>query len=112
MAKGFSGWFRTHIRPFPEGLLASLIDITEQKAAEEQASHLAAEHGMLHRVAEAVVRGTEPAELFQMIASELGRLLGVRAASVGRDLGGTHTEVLGNWSADEASEAAAGHPRL
>jgi diguanylate cyclase (GGDEF)-like protein/PAS domain S-box-containing protein len=101
MAKGFSGWYRTHIRPFPDGLLASLTDITEQKAAEEQASLLAAEHGMLHRVAEAVVRGTEPAELFEMIARELGQLLGVRAASVGRDLGGTHTDVLGNWSADE-----------
>ncbi len=100
MAKGFTGWFRTHIRPFPQGLLVSLFDITEQKAAEEQASHLAAEHGMLHRVAEAVVRGTEPAKLFEMIASELGQLLGVRAVSVGRDLGGTHTEVLGNWTAD------------
>lgn len=101
MAKGFSGWYRTHIRPFPEGLLASLFDITEQKAAEEQASQLAAEHGMLRRVAEAVVRGTEPDDLFQMIARELGQLLGVRAASVGRDLGGTHTEVLGNWTADD-----------
>ena len=60
MAKGFSGWYRTHIRPFPDGLLASLTDVTEQKAAEEQASQLAAEQSMLRRVAEAVVRGTEP----------------------------------------------------
>jgi diguanylate cyclase (GGDEF)-like protein len=108
MAKGFSGWYRTHIRPFPQGLLASLTDITEQKAAEEQASQLAAEHGMLRRVAEAAVRGTEPAELFEMIARELGQLLGVRAASVGRDLGGTHTEVLGNWTADDGLKLARG----
>ena len=108
VAKGFSGWYRTHIRPCPEGLLASLVDITEQKAAEEQASQLAAEHGMLRRVAEAVVRGTEPDDLFQMIARELGQLLGVRAASVGRDLGGTHTEVLGNWTADDDLKLALG----
>jgi diguanylate cyclase (GGDEF)-like protein/PAS domain S-box-containing protein len=100
-AKGFSGWYRTHIRPFPRGLLASLTDITEQKAAEEQASQLAAEHGMLHRVAEAVVRGAEPAALFELIARELGQLLGVRAVSIGRDLAGTHTDVLGNWTADD-----------
>ena len=108
MAKGFSGWYRTHIRPFPQGLLASLTDVTEQKAAEEQASKLAAEHGMLRRVAEAVVRGTEPGALFEMIARELGQLLGVRAASVGRDLGGTHTEVLGNWAADDDVKLALG----
>ena len=108
VARGFSGWYRTHIRPFPHGLLASLFDITEQKAAEEQASQLAAEQGMLHRVAEAVIRGTEPAELFEMIARELGQLLGVRAASVGRDLGGTHTEVLGNWAADDELRLALG----
>ncbi len=101
VAKGFSGWYRTHIRPFPRGLLASLTDVTEQKAAEERASQLAAEHGMLHRVAEAVVRGIEPAALFELIARELGQLLGVRAVSIGRDLGGTHTDVLGNWTADD-----------
>jgi diguanylate cyclase (GGDEF)-like protein/PAS domain S-box-containing protein len=108
MAKGFTGWYRTHIRPFPEGLLVSLSDITEQKSAEERASHLAAEHAMLHRVAEAVVRGTDPAELFETIARELGQLLGVRAASVGRDLGGTHTEVLGNWTDDDELELRLG----
>ena len=43
-----------------------------------------------------------------MIARELGQLLGVRAASVGRDLGGTHTEVLGNWAADDDLKLALG----
>ena len=108
VAKGFSGWYRTHIRPFPDGLLASLTDVTEQKAAEEQASQLATEQSMLRRVAEAGVRGTEPGELFAMIARELGQLLGVRAASVGRDLGGTHTEVLGDWAADDDLKLALG----
>ncbi|MGI8715375.1 MAG: diguanylate cyclase domain-containing protein, partial [Solirubrobacteraceae bacterium] len=100
VVRGHFGWFRGRVRPFAEGLLVSLFDVTEQKVAELQASQLAAEQGMLRRVAEAVVRGTAPDELFEMIARELGGLLTVRAVSVGRDLGGTHTEVLGNWTAD------------
>jgi diguanylate cyclase (GGDEF)-like protein len=100
VVRGHFGWFRGRIRPFPEGLLVSLFDVTEQKIAELHASRLAAEQGMLRRVAEAAVRGIAQGDLFEMIARELGQLLGVRAASVGRDLDGIHTEVLGNWTAD------------
>ncbi|MGI8712050.1 MAG: PAS domain-containing protein, partial [Solirubrobacteraceae bacterium] len=100
VVRGHFGWFRGRVRPFAEGLLVSLFDVTEQKVAELQASQLAAERGMLRRVAEAVVGGTAPNELFEMIARGLGGLLTVGAVSVGRDLGGTHTEVLGNWTAD------------
>ncbi|MBV9819230.1 MAG: diguanylate cyclase [Solirubrobacterales bacterium] len=105
---GVGGWYRVHICPREEGLLVSLVDVTEHRRAELRAARLADAQTMLRRVAEAAVRSAPTAELLATIARELGQLLAVCVTAVARDRDGTHAELLGIWTSDCDLELAPG----
>src|SRR5919201_5447970 len=72
-----------------------------------QVSMLLAEQSALRRVATLVASGVEPALVFQLVAQEAGRLLGVRSAATVRYEDGSAVTV-GRWSEGEVVGFAVG----
>jgi signal transduction histidine kinase len=95
----------THPEPFPADTEARLAHFTELVAtaisnaqARSDLSRLAEEQAALRRVATLVARGAPPHEVFEAVAAEVGRLLPVSFARLGRyEPDGTHT-ALGGWT--------------
>jgi PAS domain S-box-containing protein len=91
----------------PEGVVTTLSDISERRAAEERlvASErdtrlLAEEQSALRRIATLVAAEAQPRALFAHVTEEVGRLLGVGSARVWRyDDDGLATSV-GGWNRD------------
>src|SRR4051812_1319965 len=92
------------LEPFPEGTEARLADFTELVAtaianAESRAAQavLTEEQAALRRVATLVARGAAPTDLFEAVTEEVGRLLPVGNATMGRfDPDGRMT-TLASW---------------
>src|SRR5439155_18428049 len=72
-----------------------------------EVSSLLAEQSALRRVATAVARGAEPEAVFELVAQEAGRLLGVRSAAAVRYDEDTAVTV-GRWSDGEGGGFAVG----
>jgi diguanylate cyclase (GGDEF)-like protein len=66
--------------------------------ARRQAERLAAEQGGLRRVATAVVDGDSPERLYELVASEVARLLSAGAAGILRLESPTEMVVMGSWA--------------
>jgi GGDEF domain-containing protein len=58
---------------------------------------IAEEQSSLRRVATAVAAGSPPEAIFALVSSEVGRLLGADAASIGRYVGDRRLHVMGVW---------------
>jgi PAS domain S-box-containing protein len=68
-----------------EGLMYAVArDVTDRRQAEAELERLAGEQAALRRVATLVARGVPPEEVFASVAEEVGRLLPVDGASLGR----------------------------
>ncbi|MDX6525895.1 MAG: hypothetical protein QOI43_1406, partial [Gaiellales bacterium] len=94
--------------PFPESTEARLTDFTELVAAaianaESRAAvaRLADEHAALQRVATLVAQGASPEDLFAAVAEEVGRLLPVASATMGRYDPDDSVTTVASWSATE-----------
>jgi PAS domain S-box-containing protein len=73
-------------------------DVTERRRAEAELERLAGEQAALRRVATLVARGVQPEEVFAAVTEEVGRLLPVDHAGLGRyEPDGTITTVAA-WS--------------
>jgi PAS domain S-box-containing protein len=90
----------------PEGVVTTLSDISERRAAEERlvaSEHdtrlLAEEQSALRRIATLVAAEAQPRALFAHVTEEVGRLLGVASARVWRYDDGRATSV-GGWNSD------------
>jgi GAF domain-containing protein len=95
---------------FPEGTEARLTDFTELVAtaianAESRAAvaRLADEHAALQRVATLVAHVASPRVLFAAVAEEVGRLLPVGSATMGRYEADDTVTTLASWSATGAA---------
>ncbi|MEN3311379.1 MAG: hypothetical protein V7645_708 [Actinomycetota bacterium] len=78
-------------------------DVTERRQAESKVERLAEEQAALHRVATLVARGVPPDELFAAVTEEVGQLLPVGSAAMGRyDPDGMFTTVAA-WSPGAAA---------
>ena len=93
--------------PFPESTEARLTDFTELVAtaianAESRAAlaRLADEQAALRRVATLVARGASPRDLFAAVAEEVGRLLPVGSATMGRYEPDDSVTTVASWSTD------------
>ena len=71
----------------------STRDVSERAMAD-------AEHMALNRVSEAVAAGSSALDLFEMVATEMARLLGAEGGRVLRYLGEGEAELLGAWRRD------------
>jgi signal transduction histidine kinase len=90
--------------PLPDGVEERLAAITElvataiaSSAAREQRSRLADEQAALRRVATLVARGAPPAEVFDAVAGELGRLLEVGSSGLVRFEDEQTARVVAGW---------------
>jgi GAF domain-containing protein len=91
--------------PLAEGLEDRLADFTELVAtaiansqAREELTRLAEEQAALRRVATLVAQGARPAEVFEVVSAEVGRLIPADAAALSHyETDGTVT-ALGGWS--------------
>jgi PAS domain S-box-containing protein len=73
-------------------------DVTERRRAEAELEQLAGEQAALRRVATLVARGVPPVQVFAAVTEEVGRLLSVDHAGLGRnEADGTITTVAA-WS--------------
>ena len=89
----------TRIAAFTE-LAATAIANAESR---DELERVAAEQAALRRVATLVAQGASPQDLFAAVAEEVGRLLPVGSATMGRyELDGTVTTVA-SWSTSEAA---------
>jgi PAS domain S-box-containing protein len=73
-------------------------DVTEAKRTEKKLRVLLAEQAALRRVATAVAREGEHAEVFAVVAEEVGQLLGADGAGLVRYEPDGHGLVVGSWS--------------
>jgi GAF domain-containing protein len=90
-------------------LVATAIANTE---ARREVERLVEEQAALRRVATLVARGVSPAEVFEAVASEVGRLLGVGATHMARyEPDGTAIGV-GSWGAVMVVTCRPGHGPL
>ena len=94
--------------PFPESTEARLTDFTALVAtaianAESRVAvaRLADEQTALRRVATLVAQGTSPRDLFAAVAEEVGRLLPVGSATMGRYEPDDSVTTVASWSATE-----------
>jgi signal transduction histidine kinase len=84
----------TRLANFAE-IVAAAIANTESRG---EISRLAEEQAALRRVATLVAQGAQPAELFEAVSAEVGRLVPADVAAISRfDAGGTVT-TLGSWT--------------
>jgi signal transduction histidine kinase len=96
--------------PFPEDTEARLTDFTELVAtaianaeSREALALLADEQAALRRVATLVAQGTSPRELVEAVAEEVGRLLPVGSATMGRFEPDGSVTTVASWSTTEAA---------
>jgi GAF domain-containing protein len=94
----------------PASAEARLVDFTELVAtaianAESRAAvaRLADEHAALQRVATLVAQGASPQDLFAAVAKEVGRLLQVGSATMGRYEPDDTVTTVASWSTTEAA---------
>ena len=90
--------------PLPDGVEERLAEITElvataiaSSATREQLARLADEQAALRRVATLVARGAPPADVFDAVAEELGRLLEVGASGLVRFEDEHTARVVAGW---------------
>jgi signal transduction histidine kinase len=76
--------------------------------AQTEIDRLAHEQAALRRVAMLVARGTPPEEVFAAVAEEVGRLLGVALAGIGRYDSPDTVTVVATWAAED--EHGGAHP--
>jgi PAS domain S-box-containing protein len=88
----------------PEGVVSTLSDITQRRAAEQRlvASELATralaeEQAALRRIATLVASEAPPSSVFEQVTKELARLLDAPSASVLRYETDGHATVVGSW---------------
>ena len=104
-------WFsRRGDEPFPEDTEARLTDFTELVAtaianaeSREALAELADEQAALRRVATLVAQGASPQDLFEAVAEEVGRLLPVGSATMGRYEPDGSVTTVASWSTTEAA---------
>jgi PAS domain S-box-containing protein len=84
--------------PGPALFCGYVRDVTERRRAERALQGMAEEQAALRRVATAVAAEVEPARLFGLIAEEVGRALGARAANILRFNGDGTADTMGVWS--------------
>jgi signal transduction histidine kinase len=102
----------------PPGVADRLAEITEllataiaSSAAREQLTRLADEQAALRRVATLVAGGAPPAAVFDAVAGELGRLLGVGSSGLVRFEGDGTAQVVAGWGRlDEVAPVGARLP--
>jgi PAS domain S-box-containing protein len=76
-------------------------DVTERNRATAELRRVARRQAALRRVATAVAAAADPAVVFHLVAEEVGRLLGGRAAALVRfDPAGDAGSVVGEWAAE------------
>jgi signal transduction histidine kinase len=102
--------FSLRHKPFPVDTEARLTDFTELVAtaianAESRAAvaRLADEQAALRRVATMVAQGASPQDLFAAVAEEVGRLLPVESATMGRYEPDDTVTTVASWSATGAA---------
>jgi PAS domain S-box-containing protein len=88
----------------PEGVVSTLSDITQRRAAEqrlvasEQATRvLAEEQAALRRIATLVASEAAPSSVFEQVTQQVARLLHAPSASVLRYETDGHATVVGSW---------------
>jgi PAS domain S-box-containing protein len=87
-----------------EGVMYSVArDVTERRRAEAEVERLAEEQAALRRVATRVAQGASPQDLLEAVAEEVGRLLPVEGATMGRFEPDGGVTTVGSWSATEAA---------
>jgi GAF domain-containing protein len=91
--------------PLPPGAEARLAQFTELLATavanaegREKLTRLAQEQAALRRVATLVAEGGRPAEVFQAVTEEVGRLVAADAAALSRFEGDGMLTTLGGWT--------------
>jgi PAS domain S-box-containing protein len=94
----------------PEGVVSTLSDITQRRAAEQRlvaSEHatraLADEQAALRRIATLVAGEAPPSAVFERVTVEVARLLQAPSASVLRYEPDRHATVVGSWRAAELS---------
>jgi signal transduction histidine kinase len=105
----------TRSGPLPTEVESRLSEFTELVAVaianaegRSELAKLAAEQAALRRVATLVARGTRPETIFAAVTDEVGRLLSMGLAGMGRYEGNDAVTVVATWSAE--GEHAGGHP--
>ena len=100
----------SHAEPLPEGMEERLADFTELLAtaianaeSREAVRVLAEEQAALRRVATLVAQGASPPDLFGAVAEEIGRLLSVGTATMGRFESDDSVTIVAAWSATEVA---------
>jgi signal transduction histidine kinase len=100
----------SHAEPLPDGMEERLADFTELLAtaianaeSREAVRVLAEEQAALRRVATLVAQGASPQDLFGAVAEEIGRLLSVGTATMGRFESHDSVTILAAWSATEVA---------
>ena len=90
--------------PLPDGVEERLADVTELVATaisnsttREELTRLADEQAALRRVATLVARGAPPADVFDAVAEELGRLLDVASSGLVRFEGADSARLIAGW---------------
>ena len=103
--------------PLPDGVEERLVEITElvatavaSSATREQLTRLAGEQAALRRVATLVARGAAPADVFDAVTEELGRLLDVGSSGLLRFEDEQTALVVAGWG--RAGEVAPVGSRL
>ncbi|GBE65852.1 hypothetical protein MFM001_23140 [Mycobacterium sp. MFM001] len=81
---GTQRWIEWIIVPQHELFYCLGRDVSERRREQEQLRHLATQQAALRRVATLVARGVSPQEVFDAVAEEMGRCLGVDSAEVFR----------------------------
>ena len=96
--------------PLPEDTEARLTDFTELVAtaianaeSREALAELADEQAALRHVATLVAQGASPEDLFEAVAEEVGRLLPVGSATMGRFEPDGSVTTMASWSTTEAA---------
>jgi diguanylate cyclase (GGDEF)-like protein/PAS domain S-box-containing protein len=78
------------------------VDITERRRAELALAETEVEQAALLRVATAVAQNAGSRAVFDLVAEELGRLLGLEVGVVARFENAREAAVMGSWFADPA----------
>jgi signal transduction histidine kinase/uncharacterized protein YoaH (UPF0181 family) len=97
--------YSTHVEPLPadtEERLAKFTQLIETSVANAESraelARLADEQAALRRVATLVARGAEPAEVFEAVCAEVGRLILADVAGLARYGADRTLTALGNWT--------------
>jgi signal transduction histidine kinase len=100
----------SHAEPLPEGTEERLADFTELLAtaianaqSREAVRVLADEQAALRRVATLVAQEALPQDLFEAVAEEVGRLLSVGTATMGRFETDDSVTIIAAWSATKVA---------